>query len=59
MNFADFYATFASTPEYRPSFEEYKRADLLVGFLVAVFAGANVGVNTGVIVGYCEEVFED
>ena len=42
MDFVDFCAAFASTPQYHASFEEYGRADLLVDFLVAVFVGANV-----------------
>ena len=55
MDFADFYAAFASTPQYHASSEEYGRVDLFVDFLVAVFIGANIGA----IVDCCEEVFED
>ena len=52
MDFADFYAAFALTLQYRASFEEYGRADFLADFLVAVFVGANVRA----IIDCCEEV---
>ena len=59
MDFTDFYTTFASTLQYRASFEEYGRADFLTDFLVIVFIRANIGVNIEAIIDYYEKVFKD